>query len=52
MLARLQGEEASHIALESTLVIRETTAPPADKQVDLVALSQQLQGIARRLSGK
>jgi DNA-binding LacI/PurR family transcriptional regulator len=52
MLARLQGAEASDNALETTLVIRETTAPPADERVNLVALSQQLQVIARRLAGK
>ncbi|HAH14438.1 MAG TPA: lac repressor, partial [Pantoea agglomerans] len=52
MLARLQGAEASDNALETTLVIRETTAPPADERINLVALSQQLQVIARRLAGK
>ncbi|WP_337036200.1 LacI family DNA-binding transcriptional regulator [Pantoea agglomerans] len=52
MLARLQGAEASDNALETTLVIRETTASPADERINLVALSQQLQVIARRLAGK
>ncbi len=52
MLARLQDEEVPDNALETMLVIRETTAPPADERVDVVALSRQLQEIARRLAGK
>lgn len=52
LLAQLQGETLSDAALETTLVIRETTAPPADSGVDLTALAQQLQAIARQLTAK
>jgi len=52
LLARLQGESVSDEALETTLVIRETTAPPADSHRDLTALAQQLQAIARQLTEK
>lgn len=50
IVARLRGEEASAAVLETALILRETTAAPEDKKLDLPQLAQQLQHIARRLA--
>lgn len=49
LLARLQHQRLPGAPLETTLVLRETTAAPANGAPDALLLAQQLQRIARQL---
>lgn len=49
LLAELAGEGALPVALETELVLRETTSAPMQEGVDVAEIAEQLQALARRL---
>ena len=49
LLARLDGASHDEQPLETTLVVRETTAAPQQEKSDIAEVAQQLQVLARRL---
>ncbi|ORM57407.1 lac repressor [Pantoea rodasii] len=49
LLAVLEGADAEETALETELVLRETTATPLQDGVDVAEIAQQLQALARAL---
>ncbi|MCZ4060778.1 LacI family DNA-binding transcriptional regulator [Pantoea sp. LMR881] len=49
IVSRLAGSETPALALETKLIVRETTAAPGDESSALPELAQQLQQIARQL---
>lgn len=49
LLAELDGEAQQAIALETELVLRETTASPMQTGMDVIEIAEQLQVLARKL---
>ncbi|WP_343551258.1 LacI family DNA-binding transcriptional regulator [Pantoea sp.] len=49
LLAQLEGNEGGAEALQTELVLRETTAAPQKNQVNVAEIAQQLQALARQL---
>jgi DNA-binding LacI/PurR family transcriptional regulator len=50
LLAELEGESTQPVRLETELVLRETTAAPMQKGVDVTEIAEQLQLLARKLT--